>query len=217
MNTYIVSTVLVKDLKTGEVNILNSLMKLTAANEDEAKGKAFTQVTKDYPQHNINTMISMLLTPNPWQQAIDDELVNAHLGIAKDEITREEAKAELNKLIAWHIDVANYFKSQEQQPEITTKEIDAEFLKECADENGHCVLKNDVTFALGYKCGYRACLASQAQQENQVIRKAFICPACECVYADSPVSHCDCFENHSNTYIEGSIIYTPAPEGDTNG
>lgn len=60
-------------------------------------------------------------------------------------------------------------------------------------------------------------LQSQAQHESQIIRKAFICPACECVYADSPVSHCDCFENHSNTYIEGSIIYTPAPEGGDNG
>lgn len=55
--------------------------------------------------------------PNAWQQAIDDELVNAHLGIAKDGITREEAKAELNKLIAWHIDVAKYFESQAQQTE----------------------------------------------------------------------------------------------------
>lgn len=53
--------------------------------------------------------------PNAWQQAIDDELVNAHLGIAKDVITREEAKAELNKLIAWHIDAAKYFESQAQQ------------------------------------------------------------------------------------------------------
>lgn len=61
--------------------------------------------------------------------------------------------------------------SQEQKPEITTKDINAEFLKECADENGHCVLKNDVTFALGYKCGYQACLASQAQQTECVACK----------------------------------------------
>lgn len=58
--------------------------------------------------------------------------------------------------------------SHAQQPEITTKDIDAEFLKECADENGHCVLKNDVTFALGYKSGYQAGLASQAQQPTLV-------------------------------------------------
>jgi len=62
-------------------------------------------------------LASQAQQPNAWQQAIDDELVNAHLGIAKDGITREEAKAELNKLIAWHIDVAKYFESQAQQTE----------------------------------------------------------------------------------------------------
>jgi len=53
---------------------------------------------------------------NPWQQAIDDELVNTHLGIAQDGVTREEAKEKLNNLITWHIDVAKYFDAQAQQP-----------------------------------------------------------------------------------------------------
>lgn len=115
MNTYIVSTVLVKDLKNGQTNISNSILEVTTVSEDEAKGKAFTQVSKDFPEHQINTMLAVLVNANPWQQAIDDGLVNAHLGIAKDEITREEAKAQLNNLIAWHIDAAKYFDSQAQQ------------------------------------------------------------------------------------------------------
>jgi len=49
--------------------------------------------------------------------------------------------------------------------EITTEDIDVEFLKECADENGHCVLKNDVTFAIGYKSGYQAALSAVPAQE----------------------------------------------------
>jgi hypothetical protein len=60
--------------------------------------------------------LSAVPANNPWQQAIDDELVNTHLGIAQDDVTREEAKAQLNNLIAWHIDVAKYFESQAQQP-----------------------------------------------------------------------------------------------------
>ena len=80
------------------------------------------------------------------------------------EVFMEESS---NGIYVFYEDHLAALASQAQQPEITTKEIDAEFLKECADENGHCVLKNDVTFALGYKSGYQACLASQAQQEIQ--------------------------------------------------
>lgn len=70
---------------------------------------------------------------------------------------------------------------QAQQPEITTKDIDAAFLKECADENGHCVLKNDVTFAIGYKTGYQTCLASHVQQsESQWISVEERLPDCDC-------------------------------------
>jgi len=60
--------------------------------------------------------LSAVPANNPWQQAIDDELVNTHLGIAQDGVTREEAKEKLNNLIAWHIDVAKYFDAQAQQP-----------------------------------------------------------------------------------------------------
>ncbi len=67
--------------------------------------------------------LSAVPANNPWQQAIDDELVNTHLGIAQDGVTREEAKAQLNNLIAWHIDVAKYFDAQAQQAQETVKAI----------------------------------------------------------------------------------------------
>lgn len=42
---------------------------------------------------------------NPWQQAIDIELVSSGLGVA-DEATLDEAREALRELIHWHIDVA---------------------------------------------------------------------------------------------------------------
>lgn len=42
---------------------------------------------------------------NAWQQAIDHELVMAHLGVA-GAATFEEARKALHELICWHIDVA---------------------------------------------------------------------------------------------------------------
>lgn len=43
---------------------------------------------------------------NPWQLAVDHELVTAHLGIAADGVTREEAAKRLGELIDWHVKVA---------------------------------------------------------------------------------------------------------------
>lgn len=42
---------------------------------------------------------------NVWQQAVDNALVNAHLGVA-GEVTAEEAEKMLNDLICWNIEVA---------------------------------------------------------------------------------------------------------------
>jgi hypothetical protein len=38
------------------------------------------------------------------------------------------------------------------------------------------------------------------------VRKAFICTGCEGVYADEPVSKCDCMPKQ-NTFYEGTIHY----------
>lgn len=43
---------------------------------------------------------------NPWQEAVDEARVTAHLGIAADGVTREQATAQLGELIDWHIAVA---------------------------------------------------------------------------------------------------------------
>lgn len=46
------------------------------------------------------------LVNNPYQQAIDNELVLTHLGIAEPNCTLEHAKQKLTDLICWHIEVA---------------------------------------------------------------------------------------------------------------
>lgn len=43
---------------------------------------------------------------NPWQEAVDRERVSAHLGIAADGVTCEEAARQLAELIDWHVKVA---------------------------------------------------------------------------------------------------------------
>ena len=41
-----------------------------------------------------------------WQQAIDAELVSAHLGVAHNDAPFEDAQKAIHELICWHIDVA---------------------------------------------------------------------------------------------------------------
>lgn len=43
--------------------------------------------------------------PNPWQQAIDHELVCLHLGVAED-ATKESAAKALRELIQCHVEIA---------------------------------------------------------------------------------------------------------------
>lgn len=43
---------------------------------------------------------------NGWIRAIDEALVMAHIGVAKEDDTYEEAKKKLNDLICWEIDVS---------------------------------------------------------------------------------------------------------------
>jgi len=46
-----------------------------------------------------------------------------------------------------------------------------------------------------------------------VMRKAFICVHCEGVYADMPVTNCDCMAGTGADFIEGEIKYIiSAPE-----
>lgn len=43
---------------------------------------------------------------NVWQQVVDHELVIAHLGVAKDDVSWDEARKAISELIQWHVDVA---------------------------------------------------------------------------------------------------------------
>ena len=47
-----------------------------------------------------------------WLRAIDEELVNTHLGIASETDTYEVAKQKLSSLFSWHISVNDYMKNQ---------------------------------------------------------------------------------------------------------
>ncbi len=48
-----------------------------------------------------------------------------------------------------------------------------------------------------------------APVSQQTVRKAYICKSCDGVYADQPVTHCDCMPDKQE-YIEGVIAYPSA-------
>lgn len=50
-------------------------------------------------------------------------------------------------------------------------------------------------------------IAKEFPKEEVIRRKAFICEHCEGVYADEPVSQCDCMKGSGHDFIEGEIIY----------
>lgn len=45
-------------------------------------------------------------TPEGWLRAIDEALIVAHIGVANESDTYEQAKAKLDNLISFHVDVA---------------------------------------------------------------------------------------------------------------
>lgn len=50
-------------------------------------------------------------------RVVDDELVGAHLGVAKNSDTYEEAKEKLNTLISWNIDVSKELEKTSDNPD----------------------------------------------------------------------------------------------------
>ena len=56
--------------------------------------------------NELEAALAQAPTRNPWQEAVDEARVTAHLGIAADGVTREQATAQLGELIDWHIAVA---------------------------------------------------------------------------------------------------------------
>lgn len=98
--TLVGKKVAIEDYRNGSV-IIRRVEKETA---DKIYTDAFgTHCLKAFV--TIYELCETCKTENPWQQAIDHELVSAHLGVA-GEATPEKAKKILSKLIQWHIDVA---------------------------------------------------------------------------------------------------------------
>ena len=60
----------------------------------QLEGVVSTEIVHSYPP------------PSGWLRAIDEALVVAHTGVANADDTYEEAKAKLEKLIGFHVDVA---------------------------------------------------------------------------------------------------------------
>ena len=58
------------------------------------EGVARTEIVHSYPP------------PSGWLHAIDEALVTAHIGVANAHDTYEQAKAKLDNLIGFHVDVA---------------------------------------------------------------------------------------------------------------
>ena len=52
------------------------------------------------------TAQNTLSAPDGWLRAIDEALVIAHLGVANESDTYEQAKTKLDSLVGWHIDIA---------------------------------------------------------------------------------------------------------------
>jgi len=52
---------------------------------------------------------------NPYEKAIDDALVVHHIGVASPHHTYEQAKKQLNQLLAMNADIAIYFHEQEKE------------------------------------------------------------------------------------------------------
>lgn len=78
----------------------------------EARVPCTDEVTGDYLRRAARALRKALTAAqqqgqgNPWQLAVDQARVTAHLGIAADNATREEAAKQLAELIDWHVAVA---------------------------------------------------------------------------------------------------------------
>ena len=66
---------------------------------------------------------------------------------------------------------------------------------------------------LGNKGAVEELEADRQASGETTTRKAFICKSCEGVYADQPVSRCDCMPE-KNEFIEGIIIYPKRVSGE---
>ena len=101
----------------GEKQQLARLVEVQRAGREEA-GKPLLRcvvVEKDWPEYEPTwKAIEARVTgaqpapsiPEGWLRAIDEALVVAHIGVANESDTYEQAKAKLDNLIGFHVDVA---------------------------------------------------------------------------------------------------------------
>jgi hypothetical protein len=71
----------------------------------------------------------------------------------------------------------------------------------------------------GYSCRMDYQLAPyQADYDNRVIRKVFVCVGCEGLYGDEPVTQCDCMLEPPQ-FIETTVTYQKgaAPMSESKG
>lgn len=120
MKTFYVSVVVYRPNATG-FNIQNKIYTVDAVSEDEARGKTLTQYQEDFPGYVLSTMLSFEkedASKNVWQQVVDEALVVAHIGIANNDATFDEAKKKLNDLICHSIDIDRYFLAEEKKEQL---------------------------------------------------------------------------------------------------
>ena len=100
---FIVSAVVIKDTSTG-FNTQHKLYPVSAANSDEATGKALSLVTNDFPEHRLHTMCFIQTAPAPQaQDALQD--IAAYIGVggyngATTEQLSERIRVEFDRLAA---------------------------------------------------------------------------------------------------------------------
>ena len=71
---------------------------VTCHEQHEACGRVITDDRPPKPTSNI---------PEGWLRAVDEALVTAHIGVANESDTYEQAKVKLNNLICFHADIAS--------------------------------------------------------------------------------------------------------------
>ena len=86
---FIVSAVVIKDTSTG-FNTQNKLYPVSAANSDEATGKALPLVTNDFPEHRLHTMCFIQIAPAQQAQDKSDNYLNGYC-TGRTDLLKEQA------------------------------------------------------------------------------------------------------------------------------
>ncbi len=140
--------------------------------------------------------------PEGWLRAIDETLVVAHIGVANESDTYEEAKAKLDNLIGFHVDVATdpaVNGGWKLVPIETTPSVPDGFAwPECPKRRQSHVLFDD-----GYEEGWATCVAT--------IKAALAAP--EATWLPVPDKH-PTFDPVDLQLADGSVLCGCVPQSD---